>query len=38
MVSFVTINHYMAIIQIQMGKNMINDVLLDRGFGLNIIS
>jgi hypothetical protein len=27
----------MAIIQVQIGKNKIEDVLLDGGFGINII-
>lgn len=38
MVAFVTINHHMVIIQIQVSKNMINDVLSYKGFGFNIIS
>jgi hypothetical protein len=28
----------MAIIQVQIGKNIIEDVLLDGGFGVNIIT
>jgi hypothetical protein len=28
----------MAIIQVQIGKNTIDDVLLDEGFGINIIT
>jgi hypothetical protein len=28
----------MAIIQVQIGKNTIEDVLLDGGFGVNIIT
>jgi len=38
MVAFVTINHHMVIIQIQMNKNMINDVLSYKGFGFKVIS
>ncbi len=34
----VTINNHMAIIQVQIGKNIIEDVLLDGGFGVNIIT
>jgi hypothetical protein len=36
-VAFVAIDHQMAIIQVQVGKNCIEDVLLDDGFGVNII-
>ncbi len=34
---YVVINNHMAIIQIQIGKNTIEDVLLDGGSGVNII-
>jgi hypothetical protein len=34
----VAINNHMAVIQRQFGKNIIKDVLLDRGFGINIIT
>jgi hypothetical protein len=33
----VIINNHIAIIQIHIGKNMIEDVLLDGNFGINII-
>ncbi len=33
----ISIDHQMAIIQVQVGKNFIEDVLLDGGFGINII-
>jgi hypothetical protein len=33
----VAIDNHMAIIQVQIGKNTIEDVLLDGGFGVNII-
>jgi hypothetical protein len=36
-VASVAIDHQMAVIQIQIGKNFIEDVLLDGGFGINII-
>jgi len=36
-VASVAIDHQMAVIQIQIGKNFIEDVLLDSGFGINII-
>ncbi len=32
------INNHMAVIQVQIGKNTIEDVLLDGGFGVNIIT
>jgi hypothetical protein len=32
------IDNHMAIIQVQIGKNIIEDVLLDGGFGINIIT
>ncbi len=34
----VTIDNHMAIIQVQIRKNTIEDVLLDGGFGVNIIT
>jgi hypothetical protein len=36
-IALVTIYHQMAIIQVQVGKNFIRYVLLDGGFGVNII-
>jgi hypothetical protein len=36
-VALVAINHQMVIIQVQVGKNFIEDVFLDGGFGVNII-
>jgi hypothetical protein len=33
----ITINNHMAFIQVQIGKNTIEDVLLDGGFKVNII-
>lgn len=35
--AIVTIDHQMAIIQVQVGKNFIDDVLIDGGFRINII-
>jgi hypothetical protein len=32
------IDHQMVMIQVQVGKNFIDDVLIDGGFGVNIIS
>jgi hypothetical protein len=34
----VTINPHMAVISVHVGKNMVEDVLLDGGFGVNIIT
>jgi hypothetical protein len=34
----VTIDNHMEIIQVQIGKNTIKDVLLDGGFGVNIVT
>jgi hypothetical protein len=34
----VAIDHQMAMIQIQVGKNCIEDILLDGGYRVNIIS
>ncbi len=34
----ITINNHMAIIQVQIGKNTIEDVLLDGGSRINIIT
>jgi hypothetical protein len=36
-VALIAIDHQMAIIQVQVRKNFIEDVLLDGGFGVNII-
>jgi hypothetical protein len=36
-ITSIAINHQMAVIQVQVGKNFIEDVLLDGGFGVNII-
>jgi hypothetical protein len=36
--ALVTIDHQMAVIKVQVGKNFIEDVLLDGGFGVNIIT
>jgi hypothetical protein len=33
----VDINHQMVVIQVQVGRNFIDDVLIDGGFGINII-
>ncbi len=35
--TIVTINNHMAVIQVEIGKNRIEDVLLDEGSGINII-
>jgi hypothetical protein len=37
-VASVAIDHQMAVIQVQVGKNFIEDVLLNDGFGVNIIT
>jgi hypothetical protein len=37
-VASVAIDHQMVVIQVQVGKNFIEDVLLDGGFGVNIIT
>ncbi len=37
-VSLVAINLHVAIIQVHMGKNIVEDVLLDGGLGVNIIT
>ncbi len=34
----VAIDNHMVVIQVQIGKNTIEDVLLDGGFGVNIIT
>ncbi len=34
----VDIDHQMVMIQVQIGKNFIHDVLIDGGFGVNIIT
>jgi hypothetical protein len=34
----VAIDNHMAVIQVQIEKNTIEDVLLDGGFGVNIIT
>jgi hypothetical protein len=36
-VASVAIDHYMAMIQVQIIKNFTEDVLMDGGFGINII-
>jgi hypothetical protein len=33
----ITIDHQMVVIQVQVGKNFIEYILLDGGFGINII-
>jgi hypothetical protein len=35
--AIVVIDHQMIVIQIQVGKNFIDDVLIDGGFGINVI-
>ncbi len=35
-IAIITIDNHMAVIQIQIAKNTIKDVLLDGGFGVNI--
>jgi hypothetical protein len=35
--TWVTINNHMATIQVQIGRNTIDDVLVDGGSGVNII-
>jgi hypothetical protein len=37
-VASIAIDHQMAIIQVQIRKNFIEDVFLDGGFGVNIIT
>ncbi len=37
-VAIVAIENHMAIIQVQIGKDTIEDVLMDGGFGVNIIT
>jgi hypothetical protein len=36
-VALVAIDHQMVVIQVQVGKNFIEDVFLDGGYGVNII-
>jgi hypothetical protein len=36
-IALFAIDHQMVVIQIQIGKNSIENVLLDGGFGVNII-
>jgi hypothetical protein len=36
--AIVDIDHQMFMIQVQVGKNFIDDVLIDGGFGVNIIT
>jgi hypothetical protein len=36
-VASIAIDHQMVVIQVQIGKNFIEDVFLDGGFGVNII-
>jgi hypothetical protein len=37
-ITSIAIDHQMAIIQVQVGKNFIEDLFLDGGFGVNIIT
>jgi hypothetical protein len=37
-VASIAIDHQMVVIHVQIGKNFIKDVLLDGGFGVNIIT
>ncbi len=37
-VASIAIDHQMAIIKIQVGKKFVEDVLLDGGYGVNIIT
>jgi hypothetical protein len=37
-ITTITTNNHMAIIQIQVGKHIIDDIFLDGSFGVNIIS
>ncbi len=37
-IAVVAIYNHMVVIQVQIGKNTIEDVLLDGGFGINIIT
>jgi hypothetical protein len=37
-IAFVAINPHMAMIQVQVGKNMVEDVLLDGGSSVNIMA
>jgi len=36
--AIVAIDHYMVVIQVQVGKYFIVDMLIDGGFGVNIIT
>ncbi len=36
--TIVAIDNYTTIIQVQIGRNTIDDVLLDVGFGVNVIT
>jgi hypothetical protein len=37
-VASIAINHQKPVIQVQVGKNIIEDVILDGGSGINIIA
>jgi hypothetical protein len=37
-IASIAIDHQMAVTHVQVGKNFIEDVLLDGGFGINIIT
>ncbi len=36
--AIIDIDHQMVVIQVQVGKNFIDDMLIDGGFGVNIIT
>ncbi len=36
-ITLIAIDHQMVVIQVQVGKNFIEDVLIDGGFGINLI-
>jgi hypothetical protein len=36
-VAFIRIDHHMAIIKVKIGKNIVEDTLLNGRFGMNII-
>jgi len=37
-ITTITIDNHMVVIQVEIRKNTIEDVLLDEGFGINIIT
>jgi hypothetical protein len=37
-VASIAIDHQMAVIQVQLGKNFIEDILIDGGFRINVIT